>query len=44
MFFSESHLRVFLYGAPCDMRKSFDGLTALAKNAMELDPQHSRSF
>jgi transposase len=44
MFFSESHLRVFLYGAPCDMRKSFDGLTALAKNAMELDPLSGHLF
>jgi hypothetical protein len=27
MFFPEGQIRVYLYGAPCDMRKSFDGLT-----------------
>lgn len=30
-------VRVYLCTAPCDMRKSFDGLHALATNAMELD-------
>ena len=26
MFFPEGRIRVHLYGEPCDMRKSFDGL------------------
>src|SRR5688500_19929835 len=38
MFFAEGQIRVYLYGAPCDMRKSFDGLQALARHAMDLDP------
>lgn len=38
MFFPEGQVRVYLYGQPCDMRKSFRGLIALAKNAMSQDP------
>ena len=30
-------LRVYLCTAPCDMRRSFDGLHALVTNAMQLD-------
>ena len=30
-------VRVYLCTAPCDMRKSFDGLRGLAAGAMELD-------
>ena len=30
MFFPEGRVRVFLYGQPADMRKSYDGLYALA--------------
>jgi transposase len=37
MFFPEGRIRVFLYGQPTDMRKSFDGLQALTRNAMEQD-------
>jgi transposase len=44
MFFPEGQLRVFLYGAPCDMRKSFTGLTALAKNVMHQDPLSGHLF
>jgi transposase len=33
-----SAVRVYLATAPADMRKSFDGLAALAKGALELDP------
>jgi transposase len=44
MFFCESRLRIFLYGAPCDMRKSFHGLVALAKNAMGQDPLSGHLF
>ena len=38
MFFPEGQIRVHLYGQPADMRKSFDGLQALARHAMGLDP------
>jgi transposase len=38
MFFAEGQIRVYLYGAPADMRKSFDGLQALTRHAMGLDP------
>jgi transposase len=38
MFFPESRIRVHLYGQPCDMRKSFDGLSALVRNALGRDP------
>ena len=31
-------VRVYLCTAPCDMRRSFDGLHALAAGAMQLDP------
>ena len=44
MFFPEGHIRVYLYGAPCDMRKSFDGLTGLVKNAMFQDPLSGHLF
>jgi transposase len=30
-------VRVYLSTAPCDMRRSFDGLHALVTNAMQLD-------
>ena len=38
MFFPEARIRVHLYGQPCDMRKSFDGLSALLRNAFGRDP------
>lgn len=44
MFFPEGRIRVFLYGAPTDMRKSFDGLQALTRNAMQLDPLSGALF
>ncbi len=44
MFFPEGQVRVFLYGAPCDMRKSFHGLIALAKHAMHQDPLSGHLF
>jgi transposase len=31
-------VRVYLCLAPCDMRKSFDGLHALVRDHLELDP------
>ena len=44
MFFPEGQVRVYLYGAPCDMRKSFGGLIALVKNAMGMDPLSGHLF
>jgi transposase len=38
MFFPEGGVRVFVYGQPTDMRKSFDGLYALVRNALLQDP------
>jgi transposase len=38
VFFAEAHIRVHLYGKPTDMRKSYDGLQALARHAMGRDP------
>jgi transposase len=38
MFFAEGQIRVHLYGAPSDMRKSYDGLQALARHTMGRDP------
>ena len=35
MFFPESRIRVFLYGQPADMRKSYDGLYALARQSFD---------
>lgn len=44
MFFPEGQVRVHLYGQPADMRKSFDGLSALAQHAMGLDPLSGQLF
>jgi transposase len=38
MFFPEGQIRVHLYGQPADMRKSFDGLQALARHGLGADP------
>jgi transposase len=38
MFFPEGQIRVHLYGQPCDMRKSFDGLQALVRHGLGEDP------
>ena len=38
MFFAEAQIRVHLYGQPADMRKSYDGLQALARHAMGHNP------
>ncbi|MBX3670859.1 MAG: IS66 family insertion sequence element accessory protein TnpB [Rhodocyclaceae bacterium] len=37
-------MRVHLYGQPADMRKSFDGLFALARHAMGLAPLRGHLF
>lgn len=44
MFFPEGQVRVHLYGQPADMRKSFDGLYALARHAMGQDPLSGALF
>ncbi len=44
MFFPEGNVRVYLYGEPVDMRKSFDGLYALARNGLRQDPLNGHLF
>jgi transposase len=44
MFFPEGHIRVYLYGQPVDMRKSYDGLYALARNGLNQDPTNGHLF
>ena len=38
MFFPEGQIRVHLYGEPCDMSRSFDGLQALVRQGLGADP------
>jgi transposase len=38
MFFPETNIRIWLCASPTDMRKSFDGLAALAKNCLKEEP------
>jgi transposase len=44
MFFPEQRVRVFLYGQPVDMRRSFDGLYAIARHGMQADPLAGHLF
>jgi len=44
MFFPEGQVRVFLYGEPVDMRKSFTGLYALTKGELKQDPLSGHLF
>ena len=44
MFFPEGQIRVHLYGQPVDMRKSFDGLTALTQHSLGEDPLSGALF
>ena len=44
MFFPEAQVRVQLYGRPCDMRKSFDGLHALVRHELRADALSGRLF
>ena len=44
MFFPEGTVRVHLYGRPVDMRKSFDGLHALARHDLKLDPTNGHLY
>lgn len=44
MFFPEGQVRVHLYGAPVDMRRSFDGLYVLTRHQMKCDPMSGQLF
>ncbi len=44
MFFPESNLTIWLYVKATDMRKSFDGLAALAKNKLKESPVSGALF
>lgn len=44
MFFPEGRVRVFVYGQPTDMRKSFDGLYALVRQRLRQDPLSGALF
>lgn len=44
MIFPEGAVRVHLYGCPVDMRKSFDGLYALARHGVGQDPLSGHLF
>ncbi len=44
MFFPEGQIRVFVYGRPVSMRLSYDGLYALARHTMQLDPLSGNLF
>ncbi len=44
MFFPESNLTLWLYAKATDMRKSFDGLAALAKNQLKGSPLSGALF
>jgi len=44
MFFPEGQVRVWLHTRPTDMRKSFDGLSALVKRTLGEDPISGHLF
>lgn len=44
MFFPEAQVRIFLYGEPVSMRLSYDGLYALARHRMQLNPLTGHLF
>ena len=44
MIFSREVKKVFAYGEPVDMRKSFDGLLALVRCGLEEDPLSEALF
>lgn len=44
MLFPEAQLRIWLYCQPCDMRKSYNGLSALVKNQLSEDPLSGQLF
>jgi transposase len=44
MLWPQSQLRIWLYARPTDLRKSYDGLAALAKNALGENPLSGELF
>ena len=44
MLIPESQVRIWLYGPPTDMRKSFDGLSALVRTKLAEDPLSGQLF
>lgn len=44
MFFPESQVKIWLYAKPTDMRRSFTGLAAMAKNLVGEDPLSGHLF
>jgi transposase len=44
VFFPEAHVRVWLYTRPTDMRKSYDGLSAVVKTVLHEDPTSGHLF
>ena len=44
MFFPEAQVRVWLYTPPTDMRKSYDGLSALVMNTLHEAPSSGHLF
>ena len=44
MFFPESQVKIWLYAKPTDMRRSFTGLAAMAKNVIGEDPLSGHLF
>ena len=44
MFFPESQVKIWLYAKPTDMRRSFTGLAAMAKNLIGEDPLSGNFF
>lgn len=44
MFAPEAQVRIFVYGQPVDMRKSFTGLSALTKHKLQEDPLSGHVF
>jgi transposase len=44
VFFPEAQVRVWLYTRPADMRKSYDGLSALVRQVLHEDPTNGHLF
>jgi len=44
MFFPESQVKIWLYAKPTDMRRSFTGLAAMAKNQIGENPLSGNFF
>lgn len=44
MFFPESQVRIWLCTQPTDMRKSFNGLSALVQNTLQENPLSGQLF